>query len=148
MLSKEHFIGCQGVKIFFLKDPFKVSFLHKLRFVRFQVLSQFQLEFWSFIIIWVFKFYHNFSFSILSQLEFLSFIQILVEFYHNLGFEFFGEFYLGEKRQRKKWEKKMRKKNSFCLKKMELLLLLLLLSLLSLLSRLSLLSLLSLLSHM
>ena len=41
MLPREHIIGWQGVKMFLLKDPLKVFFIHKLRFIVFQVLSQF-----------------------------------------------------------------------------------------------------------
>ena len=41
-LPREHLIGSQGVKMFLQKDPFKVVVLHKLKFVIFQVLSQFQ----------------------------------------------------------------------------------------------------------
>ena len=48
-LPREHLIGCQGVKMFLLKDPFKVFFRPKLRFVIIQVLSQF--EFLSFVTI-------------------------------------------------------------------------------------------------
>ena len=48
-LPREHLIRCQGVKMFLLKDPFKVFFRHKLRFVIIQVLSQF--EFLSFVTI-------------------------------------------------------------------------------------------------
>ena len=42
MLPREHRIGCQGVKMFLLKDPYKIcGSSHKLRFVIIQVLSQF-----------------------------------------------------------------------------------------------------------
>ena len=75
MLPREHLIGCQGVKMFLLKDHFIgfffFSFLYKFRFVIFRVLSQ--LEFLSFVIIWVFEFFHNLSFWVLSHFEFLFF---------------------------------------------------------------------------
>ena len=39
-LPREHLTGCQGVKMFLLKDPFKFCLLHNFRFVIFQILSQ------------------------------------------------------------------------------------------------------------
>ena len=41
-LPREHLIGCQGVTMFLLKDPFKVFFGHKWRFVIIEFLSQFE----------------------------------------------------------------------------------------------------------
>ena len=105
-LPREHLIGCQGVKMFLLKDHFKVSFViswdlswfmfcHNLSF---WVLSHFQLflvlsqfEFLSLFTIWVlphFEFCHNFSFVtiwFLSQLDFLKFC-------HNLTFWVLSQF--------------------------------------------------------
>ena len=50
LLFRYYVFGCQGVKTFLLKDPFRVFFLHyKLRFVIIQVLSQ--CEFLSFVTI-------------------------------------------------------------------------------------------------
>ena len=58
-LPKEHLISCQGVKMFLLKDHFKVFFLNKFRIVKFQVLSQFEF----------FEFFHNLSFEFCHNLS-------------------------------------------------------------------------------
>ena len=80
-LRREHLIGCQGVQMFLIKYPFNVVFLHKLRFVKSWVLSQF--EFLSFVTIWVFEL-SLFDF----KFECLSFITIWVlELYHNLSIQ-------------------------------------------------------------
>ena len=65
------------------KRPFLSCFLHKLRFVIFHVLSQF--EFLSFVIIFIFELCHNLSFVIIW----------VVQFCHNLSshLEFFFKFF-------------------------------------------------------
>ena len=96
-LPREHLIGCHGVKMFLIKDPFKFSFLLKLRFVIFPVLSQLGLI--SFVTIWFFEFCHNLSFVqfrlfeiFCSQLEFCHNLSVVTTwllsqfvFCHNLG---------------------------------------------------------------
>ena len=45
--DKETVVSCQGVKMFLIKNLFKIDLPHKMRFVIVQVLSQF--EFFSFV---------------------------------------------------------------------------------------------------
>ena len=78
-LPREHFIGCQGVKMFLLKDPFKVFSSHKLRFVIIQVLSRFE-----------FLRFDNLSFWLFSKFEVLSYSQF--EFCHILSYWFLPQF--------------------------------------------------------
>ena len=60
MLPREHLIGCPGVKMFLLKDPFKVFFIHNLR-----------CHISSFVTCWFFLlFCHNLSSWVWSQFEF------------------------------------------------------------------------------
>ena len=68
-LPREHLIGCQGLKIFLLKDAFEVFVNHKFRFVIIQVLSQF--EFLSFVKIWVLQ-----NLSFVTTPVFFSFVTI------------------------------------------------------------------------
>ena len=71
-LPKEHLIHWWGVKMFILKKRFFCFFfIYKWRFVFKLVVSQ--LEFLSFITIWVFDF----------------FLSLKIFFCHNLSFEFF-----------------------------------------------------------
>ena len=67
-LPREHLIGCQGVKMFLLKNPFKIFSSLKWRFVTIEVLLYF--EFLSFRVLSQFGFCRILSFRVLSQLEF------------------------------------------------------------------------------
>ena len=92
-LPREHLIGCQGVKMFLLQDPFWVlSQFEFSSFVTISVLSH--LSFWFFLSQFVFC--HNFSFvttRVLSQFEFCPNLSLVItwvfsqfEFCHNLSF--------------------------------------------------------------
>ena len=92
-LPREHFICCQGVKMFLLKDTLKKS--HELRFVIIQFLSQF--EFWHlsqfkclcFVTIWNLSHFELLSFVTIKIFHNLSFVAIwVIEFGHHLRFEF------------------------------------------------------------
>ena len=69
-----HLICCQGVKLFLLKDSFKVS-------SQFEFLIFVTIGFWSFVTVWVFEYCHNLSFLILVT-------TLIFEFCHNLSHEF------------------------------------------------------------
>ena len=82
-------VGCQGVKVFLLKDVIITTSVTTVIFITITILvfelSQFncfsfaRFEFLSMVTIWSFKFCHNFVF--------LSFVTVWVlEFCHNLGF--------------------------------------------------------------
>ena len=79
-------VGCQGVKVFLLKDVIITTSVTTVIFITITIwvfeLSQFnffsfaQFEFLSLVTIWSFKFCHNLFFWVLSQFEFLSFATI------------------------------------------------------------------------
>ena len=103
-LPREHFIGCQVVKMFLLKALKKhfslIEIFYNSSFVTICVFEfDHNLSFWvvtiwvfSFVTIWVvkiwvFEFHHSLSFCVSSQFEFLSFITIWVfDYDHNLSF--------------------------------------------------------------
>ena len=78
-LPRDHRIGCQGVKVFLLKDPYKlVLFLinwdfHNTSFVTIWEKFCHNLSFW---VLTQFDFGHILSHWVLSQFEFLRFITI------------------------------------------------------------------------
>ena len=89
-LPREHHIGCQGVRMFLLKDPFKFVFSHNLRFLSyFESLSCHNLIFVTLSFFLNF-FLHNLifvKFEFLSEFDFCP-IWVLsqLEFCHNLTF--------------------------------------------------------------
>ena len=106
-LPREHLIGCQGFKLFLLKDCFKFS--KKLSFLNLSFFEFCQNLSWCFVTIYILKFYQiiliyflnnrtidfflvlsQFKFWVLSLLEILRFITFFVlAFYHILSFRAF-----------------------------------------------------------
>ena len=69
-------VGCQGVKVFLLKDVILTSSVTTVIFITITIWVFERFEFFSLVTIWSFKFCHNLFFWVLLQFEFLSFATI------------------------------------------------------------------------